>query len=211
MAKSDDPETWLEVDMCLMNGMDYEKKIAGELATDKVNLVHMKIKLDIGCSELALPKCMVQQLKLNYYDPVKVSSSTDNDIPIERYGPVIIHWDGIIYRGVTYCMPSLDSALLGLKPLYSMKPDIDWFTRSLKRSIFTLPFKRYQINFNDIEKVIGSDDKIDYFTKDHNVKIHLTNALGSKMLLTICAMRFDVDLDKVAETVSHFAPSLTPI
>jgi hypothetical protein len=30
-------------------------------------------------------------------------------------------------------------------------------------------------------------------------------------LLTICAMRFDVDLDKVAETVSHFAPSLTPV
>jgi hypothetical protein len=108
-------------------------------------------------------------------------------------------------------MPSLDSALLGLKPLYSMKPDIDWFTRSLKRSIFTLPFKRYQINFNDIEKVIGTDEKIDYFTKDHNIKIHLTKEFGNKMLLTICAMRFDVDLDKVAETVSHFAPSLTPV
>jgi hypothetical protein len=77
MAKSDDPEIWLKVDVCLMSGMDYEKKIAGELAADKVNLVHMKIKVDIGCSELALPKCMVQQLKLNYYDPVKVSSSTD--------------------------------------------------------------------------------------------------------------------------------------
>jgi hypothetical protein len=108
-------------------------------------------------------------------------------------------------------MPSLDAALLGLRPLYQLLPDFDWVNNSLKLSVFSFPQKRYHINFNEIDKVIGSDDKIEYFATEHQVKLQMTNEGGSKMVLIICANRLDVDIDRVAKTVAHFAPSLKPI
>jgi hypothetical protein len=92
-----------------------------------------------------------------------------------------------------------------------MKPYFHWNKSSLKRGILSYTHKRYRINFNKIEKVIGSDDKVEYFAKEHGVKIHVTNEGGSKMLLIICAIRFDVDIDQVAKTVLHFVPSLKSI
>ncbi len=113
------------------------KKTAGILDAKKVNMIHMPIKVDTGCRELALPKTLVEQLKLVYVDTVQVSSSTDNNVPIERYGPVIIYWDGLVYEATAYCMPSLDSALLGFRLFLTMKPDFDWHKTSLKRSILS--------------------------------------------------------------------------
>jgi hypothetical protein len=97
----------------------------------------MPIKVDTGCRELALPKTLVEQLKLVYVDKVQVSSSTDSTVPTERYGPMIIYWDGHVFEAIAYCMPSLDSALLGLEPLLAMKPDFDWHKTSLKSSILS--------------------------------------------------------------------------
>jgi predicted aspartyl protease len=210
MANTDNEKpAWLEV--CLINMVDHEKKLSEELAADEVNMVTMKIKVDTGCNELALPTSLVKQLKLDYIDTVQVLSSTDNNIPIDRHGPVLIYWDGQVYKAMTYSMPSLDSALLGLKPLLVMRPDFDWEKNSLKRSILSFPSKRYYINFDDIYKVIGSDDKIKYFDKEHGVKINVTNEGGSKMLLIICANRFDINIDEVAKTISHFALSLRSV
>jgi clan AA aspartic protease len=212
MANSNNEKpTWLEVELCLMNMADHKKKLSGELAADKVNMVTMKIKVDTGCSGLALPTALVKQLNLDYVDTVKVSSTTDNNVLIDRHGPVLIYWDGQVYKAMAYSMPSLDSALLGLKPLLVMKPDFDWDKRSLKRSILSFPSKRYYINFDEIFKVIGSDDKIKYFDQEHGVKINVTNEGGSKMLRIICANRFDINIDQVAETIAHFAPSLRSI
>jgi hypothetical protein len=123
---------------------------------------------------------------------------------------VLIFWDGQVYEATAYKMPLLDSALLGLKPLLAMKPDFDWHNNSLKRSILSFPSKRYYIDFDDIRKVIGSEDKINYFSKEHDVKIQLTNEGGSKMLLIVCANRLDINIDQVAQTIQHFAPSLKP-
>jgi hypothetical protein len=108
-------------------------------------------------------------------DTVSVSSSTDNNISIDRHGPVLIYWEGLVYEAMAYSMPSLDSSLLGLLPLISMKPDFDWYNSTLRRSIHSFPSRRYYINFDEIYKVIGSDDKIEYFAKEHGVKIHVTN------------------------------------
>jgi clan AA aspartic protease len=207
---SDQTLKWLEIEVCLMNEADYKKKLGGALTADEVNMVTMKIKVDTGCTELALPTSLVKQLKLDYLDTVPVSSSTDNNVLVDRHGPVLIYWDGQIYKAMAYSMPSLDSPLLGLKPLLSMKPDFDWSTNSLKRSIISFPNKRYSIKFDEIYKVIGSDDKIQYFS-EQGVKIHVTNEGGNKMFLIICANRFDINIDQVAETISHMAPSLKPV
>jgi hypothetical protein len=93
-------------------------------------------------------------------------------------------------------MPLLDTALLGLRPLLKMRPDFDWSNNSIKRSTLSYAQKWYHINFNEIDKVIGSDDKIEYFAKEHNVKIYVTNEGGSKMILIICADRLDVHTDQ---------------
>ncbi|CAF0919219.1 unnamed protein product [Didymodactylos carnosus] len=204
-------EKWLEVEVCLMNWSDQQKKSSGLLAANEVNMINMMIKVDTGCSELALPKSLVEKLNLDYVDTVLVSSSTDNNVSIKRHGPVIICWNELIAEALAYCMPSLDAALLGVKPLYQFMPDFDRIKNSLKSSIYSFPHKQYHINFNEIDKIIGSDDKIEYFAKEHNVKIHITNEGGSKMVLIICANRLDVDIDQVAQAVAHFAPSLKPI
>jgi predicted aspartyl protease len=204
---SDQRQKWLEVDVCLMNEDDYKNKLRGVLPADEVNMVTMTIKVDTGCTELALPSPLVKQLKLNYFDSVLVSSSTDNKVLVDRHGPVLIYWDGQIHKALAFNMPSLDSPLLGLKPLLSMRPDFDWSTNSLKRSIYSFPNKRYSIKFDEIYKVIGSDDKIQYFA-EQGVKVLVTNEGGSKMFLIICANRFDINIDQVAETISHMAPSL---
>jgi len=206
MANADENElSWLEVQVCLIN------TAAGTLAADKVNMINMKIKVDTGCSELALPTSLVEQLKLKYVDTVQVSSSTDNNVRIDRHGRMLIFLDGQVYEATAYRMPSLDSALLGLKTLLAMKPDFDWHNNSLKCSILSFPSKRYYINFNDICKLIGPEDKIDYFSKEHDVKIQVTNEGGSKMLLIVCANRLDINIDQVAQTIQHFVPSLKPV
>jgi clan AA aspartic protease len=204
-------EKCLEMDVCLINEADVQKKLAGVLAASKVHMINMSIKVDTGCSELALPKSLVDKLNLNYVDTVQVSSSTDNNVPINLYGMVIIYWEGLTTTARAYCMPSLDAPLLGLAPLYQFRPEFDWPNNSLKLSVFSFPQKRYHINFNEIDKVIGSDDKIEYFAKEHQVTLQMKNEGGSKMVLIICANRLDVNIDRVAETVSHFAPSLKPI
>lgn len=43
----------------------------------------------------------------------------------------------------------------------------------MQRSRFSLPHKSYHINFNEIEKVIGSNDKIEYFQKEQDVTMHV--------------------------------------
>ncbi len=77
-------------------------------------------------------------------------------------------------------------------------------SKSLKRSIFSSIHKRYYISFNDIEKVVGSDDKIEYFEKEFGVKIYPTNENGSKMILTICAIQLDVNIDDVVRAILYF-------
>jgi predicted aspartyl protease len=212
MANSDTEELrWLVVEVCLMNADDFKNKLRGQLAADEVNMVTMEIKVDTGCTELALPTSLVNQLELRYVDTVSVSSSTDNNIPIDRHGPVLIYWNGQTYEGMAYSMPLLDSALLGLKPLMSMRPDFDWGKNSLQPSIFSFPNKKYSIKFDEIYKVIGSDDKIQYFAKEHGVKIQVTNEGSSKMFLIICANRLDTNIDQAAQTITHFAPSLKPV
>jgi len=66
-----------------------------------------------------------------------------------------------------------------------MKPDFDWQNYSIKRSIFSFPNKRYLINFDEVYKLIGKEDKIKYFLKEHGVKIYATNEGGIKMFLII--------------------------
>jgi hypothetical protein len=55
---------------------------------------------------------------------------------------VIIYWKGLTTTALAYCMPSLDAALLGLRPLYQLLPDFDWLNNSLKLSVFSFPQKR---------------------------------------------------------------------
>jgi hypothetical protein len=131
-----EPERWLRIGVCLRTSK-IKKKNAGILDAKKVNIIHMPIKVDTGCRELALPKTLVEQHKLVYADTVQVSSSTDSNVPIERYGPAIIYWDGHVFEATAYCMPSLDSALLGFRPLLTMKPDFDSHKTSLKSSILS--------------------------------------------------------------------------
>jgi hypothetical protein len=133
---------WLEVEVCLMNQDDQKKKIAWELAAEKVNMVTMKIKIHTGYSELALPISLVKQLKLDYVDTVQVSSSTDNNLPIDRNRPVLIYWDGQVYEVTAYSIPSFGT-LLGLEPLLSMKLDFDWHNNSQKRNICSFSNRRY--------------------------------------------------------------------
>jgi hypothetical protein len=66
-----------------------------------------------------------------------------------------------------------------------MKPDFDWQNYSIKRSIISFPNKRYLINFDEVYKLIGTEDKIEYFLQGHGVKIYVTNEGGSKMFLII--------------------------
>jgi predicted aspartyl protease len=74
---------WLEVDVCLMNEAGEQKKLAGVLAASEEHMINMSIKVDTGCSELALPKSLVDKLNLDYVDTVQVSSSTDNNVLIK--------------------------------------------------------------------------------------------------------------------------------
>ena len=90
MASSEASKQWLEVDVCLMKKQDQEDKTAGKLDAKDVNILRLSIKIDAGCRELALPKALVEQLHLVYSDTVNVSYSTDNNVPIDRFGPVII-------------------------------------------------------------------------------------------------------------------------
>ena len=60
------------------------------------------------------------------------------------------------YEAIAYCIPSLDSALLGLDLWLAMKSDFDWQNASFERSIFSTPHKRYYIALIDIEKITGS-------------------------------------------------------
>jgi len=113
-GNNDKKDQWLEVEVCLMNKYDQKQKIAGDLAADKVHMVTMKIKIDTGCSELALPTSLVKQLNLDYFDTVKVSSSTNNNVSIDRHGPMLVYWDGQVFDTTAYHMPSRDSALLDL-------------------------------------------------------------------------------------------------
>ncbi|CAF0960170.1 unnamed protein product [Adineta ricciae] len=108
-------------------------------------------------------------------------------------------------------MPNLDSALLGLLPLRLMKPNFDWEKSCLRKGFTSYPFKKYSIGFNDIATVIGNDDKVKYFENEHNVRIHISNDYGHTMILTICALKHDVDIDLIGTIISYFAPSLKPV
>ncbi|UJR34237.1 hypothetical protein I4U23_021642 [Adineta vaga] len=153
--------------VCLTKKSDAENKKKGLLAATDVNMINLTIKIDTDCTELALTTALVEMLKLEYVDTVEVSSSTDNNVPINRYGPLVIFWKELIYDCNAYCMPSLDAPLLGLKPLLQFKPDFEWANNTVK--------------------------------------------LRSKMILTICASRLDVDIDSVAQRIVKVAPSLTQI
>ncbi|CAF1591380.1 unnamed protein product [Adineta ricciae] len=74
---------------------------------------------------------VVERLDLEYFDTVSVSSSTDNNVRIKRYGPVLIYWKEINVQAYAYCMPCLDAPLLGLKPLLQFKPDFEWNKNTL--------------------------------------------------------------------------------
>ncbi|CAF1323738.1 unnamed protein product [Adineta ricciae] len=203
-------ERWLEMDVILLKQSDVEKKNRGLISGTEVHMIRTMIKVNTGCCELALTASLVEQLDLEYFDTVSVSSSTHNNVLIKRYGPVLIHWERIIAPAYAYCMPCLDAPLLGLKPLLQFKPDFDWSNNTLRRSILSFPYKRFYINLNEIEKVIG-DDNIKRFSDEYNVQIYLTNEGGSKMILTLSANRFDVDLDLVALAVTELAASVKPI
>lgn len=153
----------------------------------------------------------MERLNLKLNSTVPVSSSTDVNVPIGRFGPVLVFWKGVVHETEAYCMPKLNSALLGLTALRKMKPDFDWKNMSLKRGIDAYPNKKFIIDASDIPKVIGSKEKIEYFLAEHNVRIHISNEYGSQMILTIVGCRFDVDVDAVGETISHLAPSLKSI
>jgi hypothetical protein len=53
-----------------------------------------------------------------------------------------------------------------------MKPDSNWQNYRIKRSTFSFPNKRYLINFDEVYKFIGTEDKIEYFLQGHGVKIY---------------------------------------
>ena len=64
MASEDDTmNRWFKMDVCLMNKDDQVKKTTRSVAANKV---HMKIKVDTGCTELALSKSLMNTLKLDY-------------------------------------------------------------------------------------------------------------------------------------------------
>ncbi|UJR22275.1 hypothetical protein I4U23_025335 [Adineta vaga] len=201
-ANEDNSEKWLEMDddgswnPASMESLKVPDRIAGLLSPDQVNLVNMTIKAD-------------------------TRFSTDTNVSIERHGPMIIYWKGLIANAIAYSIASLDTSLLDMIPLIQFKPDIDWLHSNLTPSIFSFPQKQYHINFNETDKVIDSDDKIKYFAQEHtpvedlafltSVKIHVTNQGAGKMVLIICANRLDVDIDLVAQSVVQFAPSLKTI
>ncbi|CAF1371897.1 unnamed protein product [Adineta ricciae] len=110
-------ERWLEMDVTLFKQSDVEKKSRSSLSGTEVHMIRTMIKVDTGCCELALTASLVEQLDLEYFDTVSVSSSTDNNVLIKRYGPVLILWERIIAPAYAYCMPCLNAPLLGLKPL----------------------------------------------------------------------------------------------
>ncbi|CAF1395046.1 unnamed protein product [Adineta ricciae] len=104
----------------------------------------------------------------------------------------------------------------GRRNTASMQPPEGLGTGRLWAELFDLgltsyPFKKYSIGFNDIATVIGNDDKVKYFEKDHNVRSHISNDYGHTMILTIYGLQHDVDIDLIGTIVSHFAPSLKPI
>lgn len=92
MGESNSTERWLEIEVCLMNAEEKERKVAGALTADKVSMVKMSIKVDTGCRDLALPESLVKRLNLKHSSNVDVSSSTDVNVPIGRYGPVLVFW-----------------------------------------------------------------------------------------------------------------------
>ncbi len=59
--------------------------------------------------------------------------------------------------------------------------------------------------------MIGTEDKIEYSAKEHDVKTNMTNEVDSKIFGTICENPFNLDINQVAQTVVRFAPSLKPV
>ena len=98
-----------------MNEEEQKQKVAGELTAREVSMIKMPIKVDTGCRDLALPESLVKRLNLTYVETVRASSSTDNQVPTDRYGTVLVFWEDIVCSTKAYCMPKLDSALLGLQ------------------------------------------------------------------------------------------------
>ena len=119
----------------------------------------------------------------------------------------------MVIEVVRIALFDLDTPLLGMRPSPIFKPDFNWEHTDtiLTRSIPSYPHKRYAIHFKDIEIVISDEQKIEYFRRTHGVKSFISNEGDSKMILVICAIRLDVKIDGVAETISYSAPSLKPI
>ena len=134
-----------------------------------------------GWSELALSADLVQVLQLDYIGTVSLSSATSNNVPTSLHGSVLIYWEGLVVEANVFSIPSL------VTPLLVFRPDFNWVHDGIIQ------------------------EKIEYFKRTHGVKICIKNEGGCKMILVVYAIRHDVNIDQVAKTISHFAPSLTPI
>lgn len=64
----------IEIEVCLVNRDEEKAKTAGTLTADSVHMLRMTVKVDTGCTELALNNDLVQKL----------------NVSIGRYGPVPI-------------------------------------------------------------------------------------------------------------------------
>ncbi|CAF1536022.1 unnamed protein product [Adineta ricciae] len=181
-------EHWLGMNVTLFKESDIEKRNRELTGATDVHNIYTMITVHTGCCELALTTSLVERLDLEYFDTVSVSSSTDNNDRIKRYGPVL---------------PSAGQREGAIAPLkFFCRPADDCFSLNLI-SIGTTT--RYDV------KVIGCDANIKRFEDEYNVKIHLTNEGSSKMIFILSAKRFDVDLDFVALAVTELVPSLKPI
>ncbi|CAF1171549.1 unnamed protein product [Adineta ricciae] len=183
-------EHWLGMNVTLFKESDIEKRNRELTGATDVHNIYTMITVHTGCCELALTTSLVERLDLEYFDTVSVSSSTDNNDRIKRYGPVL---------------PSAGQREGAIAPLkFFCRPADDCFSLNLI-SIGTTT--RYDV------KVIGCDANIKRFEDEYNVKIHLTNEGSSKMIFILSAKRFDVDLDFVALAVTelniNFAPYYT--
>jgi hypothetical protein len=70
-----------------------------------------------------------------------------------------------------------------MKTLLVMKPNFDWN----KRGIISYLHKCYPISCKDIIEVMVSQEKIQYFAEEHDVRIHVINESGNSMILIIFA------------------------
>ena len=149
----------------------------------------MTLKADTGFTELALNNDLVQKLNLDYIDTVPVSTPTDINVSTDRHRPVLMYWNRIVTTHVAYCIPLLDSALLGLRQVIAFQPDLKLRTPTLPSQ---LQWHRKNHHLRHIQENMNG------------LKPPIIRESDCKMIPIIYV--FQLDTSRLAKVVAYFAP-----